>query len=250
LLGLARVDPDLKLRRPVGPVRRLYRPHEADSRDNRICRPRKDDHRRISHELEDLAPMVLGRSEEHLVVAVEPRPHSTDAERAHGLRVVGDVRNEEGDRAPRQLCNLRLARELRYRGQWREPLLETECYDLVNALGPLEVFEQVLPEVAERNVRRLVLVDQARRGAREQDLAAVSDCAETRGPVEPMPKYPLSVSPGSAVWIPIRTLTCTPSGQAAPPWLCCIAIAAATASFARGNATKNASPCVSTSCPP
>jgi hypothetical protein len=55
------------------------------------------------------------------------------------------------------------------------------------------------------------------------------------------PTYPSSLSSGVPVWMPIRTESSS---------FCCASRAASSAPGAVGNATKKASPCVSTSTPP
>ena len=91
------------------------------------------------------------------------------------------------------------------------------------------------------------------RGVRETSAAVASEritwppCARaaTRAPRwTSIPTYPSAVAVGAPVWRPIRT-------RIGPPASASLATrAAATAPAAVGKATKNASPCVSTSTPP
>ena len=60
---------------------------------------------------------------------------------------------------------------------------------------------------------------------------------------------PAAVRAASPQWIPIRTRTCSPLGQACAAMACCISSTAATQPRGEANTAKNPSPCVSTSRP-
>ena len=63
------------------------------------------------------------------------------------------------------------------------------------------------------------------------------------------PTSPAAVRSASPQWIPIRTRTRSPAGQAFAARACCISSTAATHARGEENTAKNASPCVSTSLP-
>ena len=63
------------------------------------------------------------------------------------------------------------------------------------------------------------------------------------------PTSPVGVRAASPQWIPIRTRTRSPPGQANAPMACCISSTAATHARGEENTAKNSSPCVSTSRP-
>ena len=63
------------------------------------------------------------------------------------------------------------------------------------------------------------------------------------------PTSPVTVCAASPLWMPIRTRTCSPPGQACAAMACCIACTATTHARGEENTAKNASPCVSISRP-
>ncbi len=64
------------------------------------------------------------------------------------------------------------------------------------------------------------------------------------------PTSPAPVCAASPVWMPIRTRTCSPPGQACASMACCISSTAATHARGEENAAKNPSPRVFASLPP
>jgi hypothetical protein len=111
--------------------------------------------------------------------------------------------------------------------------------ELIEPLGRREVVEPVEAQVAQA-----VRTDQVARRLRDQDLAAVTCGGDTRCAMDIDSDITLVGPRGLARCSPMRTrIGPLPSSSRA-------AAAAARASVAVGNATKNASPCVSTSKPP
>ena len=123
------------------------------------------------------------------------------------------------------------------RAQLRELRLEAGCQNLIERLWLRQVLEAVLAEVA------CVDVDQIARRLREHNLPAVRRGADARSPVD------VEADVVVADDRRLAGMQSHPHAERKPSSARCPAAAAATASFARANAWKRASPCVSTSRP-
>ena len=131
------------------------------------------------------------------------------------------------------------------RAQRRELVRQPVDHELREPLRPRQVLEPVLAEVAQRDPVGQLVLDQLARRLRDQHLPAVSGRADPRGArdveahVARRPDRRLAgVDPD-----PDRQLRRRPvrAGPRAAAWIAPVAL---------GKATKNASPCVSTSRPP
>ncbi len=145
----------------------------------------------------------------------------------------------------RELGQLALAPEERGRGHGQVRAVEAlerrelRLAELVDPLRRGEVLQPVLAQVAHRRG-----IDQPRRRGGDERLPAVAARRDPRSAVHIDADVALVRENGVPLWMPIRTLIGPPASRsvAAP--------AAAMAPGAVGKATKNASPCVSTSTPP
>ena len=115
--------------------------------------------------------------------------------------------------------------------------------ELEEPLGRLDVLEQMLAEVADLGV----VADEVARRAREQHLAAVCRSTDARGARQVDADVVAALGQRGLAGVDPDPHAHGIAGRSANAR--CAAAAAATASCARANATKNESPCVSTSTP-
>src|SRR6266545_2899052 len=95
-----------------------------------------------------------------------------------------------------------------------EVVLEAGRDELVEPLGLVQVFEPVLAEVSEEDVRNGIVAEQLSRGLRNEHLAAVPGRADAGRPMHTEADVPLAATAGSPVCMPMRTRSWAPSGQA------------------------------------
>ena len=135
--------------------------------------------------------------------------------------------------------NERCRRDREIRSIERLQRRERGISELINPLRRSQILQPVLAKVAQP-----ISADEIARRLRDQDLTAMTGGRDARRPVDVDAHIPLLGEQRLPVCRPIRTPS-RPELRAS-----CASPAAASASFARPNATKNASPCVSTSTPP
>ena len=188
-LRLAGVHADADTER--GCVRPLGRVEDVacgDRREEGVAGAPEDGDERVADHLERLAVVRRDRVLDDLVVALEHCAVPGGAERPeHGHRS-HEVCDEERDGSCREARCLGLARELGHGAERCERRAEPIGEDLVDPLGAVEPFEEMLAEVAELEPRALVLVDEARGRAREEYLPSMPDRADARGTMDAHPE--------------------------------------------------------------